>query len=78
MRTLVTLASGIFLSALMVATVSAGPVAAGNSQKKQPVVGKQKASTAPKKAVLSKRNRAKIEVEEQRKNRQRLRAEAAK
>ena len=71
MRKLMALATGIVLSVLLVATVNAGPNhASGTPQKMRVEQGKRSANQAPKKAVLSKRNQAKIEVEEMKKIRQ--------
>ncbi|GLI39384.1 hypothetical protein KI811_11640 [Geobacter hydrogenophilus] len=73
MRTSMALASGFFLAGLTVAAVGAGPNAgSGNPDKKQSVQGKQTTAPTPKKAVLSKRNQAKIEVEEMKKMKQQL------
>ncbi|EHP83884.1 hypothetical protein GeomeDRAFT_3374 [Geobacter metallireducens RCH3] len=72
MRKLPALASAIILSGLMAASLHAAQnPGSGNPQKQQAQV-KRNSAPAPKKAVLSKRNRAKIEVEEMKKIKQQL------
>lgn len=70
-----TLATGIVLSVLLVATVNAGSNgASGTNQKKRIEQVKQNSNKAPKKAVLSKHNKAMIEVEQMKKIRRKAQA----